>query len=90
MHSQVVQNEDGTYEIFELSAKGLEQIARDREAMQTLNLDMNEVPTELKCPRSNRLLREAVELPCCHQVGYLSSTIHPETPPDRCLLIVCE
>lgn len=61
-------NEDGSYDIFETSAKGLEQMMRDREALLTMNLDTTDVPAHLKCYRSNRLCREAVELPCCHKV----------------------
>jgi hypothetical protein len=33
-----------------------------------LGLDMAQVPAHLKCPVTNTLLREAVELPCCGQV----------------------
>jgi hypothetical protein len=48
-------------------------ISINREAFLAMNLDnMPDVPLHLKCARSNRLLREAVELPCCHRVSTYS------------------
>ncbi|RYG97894.1 hypothetical protein EON65_52175 [archaeon] len=68
----MVKYDDGTFEIFESSAKGLEQLKRDREALQSMNIDLAELPSSLKCVRSGQPLREAIELPCCHRVRYVT------------------
>ena len=63
----VTTNEDGTYDIVAASSAGLKAIMRDGAVFKEQELNMEEVPEALKCPISTSLLREAVELPCCHK-----------------------
>ena len=61
----VITNSDGTYDIFEPSASGLDQLKREQ---QLSKINMSLVPPALKCPISDTLLHEAVELPCCKKI----------------------
>jgi hypothetical protein len=61
----VIKNTDGTFDIFEPSASGLDQIKRDT---QFSKLNLSEVPDHLKCSLTGALLTEAVELPCCKKI----------------------
>lgn len=61
----VIKNSDGTYDIFEPSASGLDQLKRDS---QISKLNLSDVPVHLKCILSGTLLNEAVELPCCKKI----------------------
>lgn len=60
-----IKNSDGTYDIFEPSLAGLDQIKRDN---QYAKLNLADVPAHLKCALSGALLTEAVELPCCKKI----------------------
>ena len=61
-----VRNEDGTYDIIKSSKAAQERLQKDGESAQFLqSLDMSQVPEALKCPLSNTLLKEAVQLSCC-------------------------
>lgn len=70
----VIKNSDGTFDIFEPSAAGLDQLKRDS---QIAKLNLATVPSHLKCSLSNSLLTEAVELPCCKRI--VNDTIIRET-----------
>jgi hypothetical protein len=70
----VIKNNDGTYDIFEPSSSGLDQLKRDTQSSKIL---LSEVPTHLKCSLTGNLLTEAVEMPCCHKL--VNDTIARET-----------
>jgi hypothetical protein len=63
----VISNEDGTYDIVNAPTDGLKSIQIDGAVFKETEINMDNVPDALKCPITNKLLKYAVELPCCHK-----------------------
>ena len=61
----VIENKDGSYDLFAASSTGLERIKQQEDSQIAMAFDMSDVPENLVCVLTKEFLREAVTLPCC-------------------------